>query len=156
RPPVPTSTEAPLAATCPRTSVACAMARIDPTDGTAIGTAFVEYVTAHLDARDVALATPLRSAGAGMSTFTWFAELQAPDLPAPRREPLVLRIHPVSTEAEVNAREAAVQAFVAARGFPAPQPLVVDSEPSGEHNPFGLPFMVMPKAPGTTVLRAFT
>jgi aminoglycoside phosphotransferase (APT) family kinase protein len=82
--------------------------------------------------------------GAGMDTYVYAVRFSG-TLPAEWTAPLVLRVYPSAAQTEKAEREAAVQAFVAVLGFPAPRPLFLDT--SGD--PFGLPFMIMERLPGS-------
>lgn len=93
---------------------------------------------------------PLEAADAGTTTFIWFGRLRGDELPDAYQQPLALRVFGTVEEDATLEREHSILAFVAARGFPAPVPLV--AVPSGLGNPVGLPWMVLPRVPGSALL----
>jgi aminoglycoside phosphotransferase (APT) family kinase protein len=112
------------------------------------------WVRSHVaGAADADFDGALTPATAGMTTFIWFAQLAGRDLPPPWREPIVLRVFPDASDDLVARREGEVMAFVAAHGYPVPAPLAV--VPVGPDNPLGVPWTVLPRAPGHTMLEWF-
>ncbi|MGK2950519.1 MAG: phosphotransferase family protein [Acidimicrobiales bacterium] len=88
--------------------------------------------------------------GAGFDSYIHLVQLAGPILPGAWTEPLVLRLLPSSDRHGQALREAAVQGWCAAAGYPAPEVLAVFGPDDG----FGLPAQVMERAPGTTALDA--
>lgn len=129
---------------------------VDPADPIEVGDGLLDYLRRELGDDHLTFLAAPTSAGDGMSTFIWFFQLRGSALRNAWSAPLVLRLHAHQNEVEVNDREAAVQRFVAERGYPAPDPLVVCSDLDPATNPFELPFTIMPRAPGRLVLRQVT
>jgi aminoglycoside phosphotransferase (APT) family kinase protein len=88
--------------------------------------------------------------GAGFDSYIHLVELAGAALPAAWTGPLVLRLLPSADRHEQAEREAAVQGWCAAQGYPAPEVLAVFGPDEG----FGLPAQVMERAPGATALDA--
>jgi aminoglycoside phosphotransferase (APT) family kinase protein len=88
--------------------------------------------------------------GAGFDSYIHLVQLHGPSLPPRWRAPLVLRLLPSVDRQDQAAREAAVQGWCAAQGYPAPEVLAVLAPDQG----FGLPAQVMERAPGVTALDA--
>jgi len=88
--------------------------------------------------------------GGGLDTYTYAFRLSG-SLDPHWLRPLVLRVYPSPDQQDKAKREEAVQRFVHAAGFPAPLPLLVVIRDT----PLGLPFMIMERAPGSTMLDRF-
>lgn len=88
--------------------------------------------------------------GAGFDSYIHLVELTGAVLPAAWTHPLVLRLLPSPDRQEQALREAAVQGWCAASGYPAPEVFAV----FGPEDGFGLPAQVMERAPGVTALDA--
>jgi len=125
---------------------------IDPASTTAVTDALAAYLDGRGDLDGAALAAPLEPVGTGFDTYIYFFELAGRALPAGWDGPLVLRILPSPAHGERASREAAVQRFIAAAGYPAPA--VVAWEDAGTE--LGLPFIIMQRAPGATMLSRIT
>jgi aminoglycoside phosphotransferase (APT) family kinase protein len=96
----------------------------------------------------VQLAEPPSAVGDGFDSATWVVRYSGATLPEPWRAPLVLRIKASADRAAEAEREAAIQAWVADRGYPAPRVLAVLAP--GEV--VDLPAQVMERAPGSMLL----
>jgi aminoglycoside phosphotransferase (APT) family kinase protein len=123
-------------------------ATFDPGDVVAIHDGLIQILSPMLGTISVAEG-PVRFTS-GLDTFVYAVKLDG-SLPPEWAVPLVLRIYP-SVEQRMKAEhEFAIQRFVTARGFPAPEPLHVNV--SGE--PWGLPFMIMQRATGSSAMDRF-
>ena len=90
--------------------------------------------------------------GMGFDSFIHRLDLGGPALPQEWREPLIVRLLPTPDRAPQAEREATVQGWCADRGYAAPRVLAVLDPADG----LGLPTQVMERAPGTTMLDAFS
>lgn len=116
----------------------------DPKDLASIASTLASYTEPRVGlAAFRAEPTPL---GNGLDTYIYAFELA--DAPPPWDGPLVLRVYPNVGQADKARREEAVQIFATARGFPAATPIAVETQDS----PFGLPFMVMRRVPGSPAM----
>ena len=95
------------------------------------------------------IGTP-RRVGAGLDSFIHLLQLRGSQLPAAWVAPLVVRVLPSPDRLAQAQAEAAFQGWSAARGYPAPQVLVV-LEPD---DALGRPAQVMERAPGVTMVDA--
>jgi aminoglycoside phosphotransferase (APT) family kinase protein len=107
------------------------------------------WLEAHTGAR-VALREPAGSSGDGFDSDVYFLRLDGTALAPEWRRPLVLRVKPDGASLDDARREAAIQGWVAARGYPAPRVLAV-LEPDERS---GRPAQVMERAPGEVMLTA--
>jgi aminoglycoside phosphotransferase (APT) family kinase protein len=123
----------------------------DAADPNAVGEAFRRWAADRFGGA-VVLAEPATSTGEGFDTRIVFAQLSGEVLPANWRAPLVLRIQPSVDRIGLARREADVQNWCAAGGYPAPRVLAV-IEPG---DMLELPVQVMERAPGTTMLTSMT
>lgn len=98
----------------------------------------------------VALAEPPRSNTEGFDSEIHLVRLAGGALPAPWRQPLVLRVKADADRFEEAQQEAEVQGWLADAGFPAPRVLAVHAP--GELAPGAV--QVMERAPGTMLLDA--
>jgi aminoglycoside phosphotransferase (APT) family kinase protein len=124
---------------------------MDPRDAAAVAGALATWATARFGG-PVAVATEPRNVAGGFDSFIHAVDLSGDRLPVEWRGPLVVRMLPSPERAPQAAREAAVQGWSAERGYAAPRALAVLGPADG----FELPTQVMERAPGTTMLDAFT
>lgn len=121
---------------------------VDPRDPSSVGRALTSFVAGHLGVTGVRLAEAPEQVPHGWDTYTFFFRLEGAGIPAEWTRPLVLRLYPDAEQQPRAETEFAIQRFVSGRGFPAPRPLVlVDAG-----GPFGLPFMIMERLPGRTMV----
>jgi aminoglycoside phosphotransferase (APT) family kinase protein len=122
----------------------------DPTSADAVSSGLIEWIDRHVEGGNTArlAAAPQRSTE-GMSTHLWFVQL-AGELPAEWLTPLVLRIHPTPSDADVARREAAVMQHVGALGFPVPAPFAMVTD--GSFPALPLPWLVMPRVGSGSML----
>ena len=123
-------------------------AAFDPDDSVGLALKLVRHLAGSVGEIEVAEG-PDRYSG-GMDTYVYAIRFSG-DLPPGWRSPLVLRIYPSSEQIQKAEREAKIQRFVADQGFPAPRPLLLDTS----CEPFGLPFMLMERAPGLNAVDRF-
>lgn len=121
---------------------------LDPSQPERVAPALLEYLRAHLDAPGLTYADEPSPVGEGWETYIYGFLLVGAALDGLWAAPLILRIFPARDLAWRAEQEAAVQGFVTERGYPAPRPLAV--EPGG--GAIGLPFMIMERAEGRTLL----
>lgn len=123
-------------------------ARVDPAQAEDVTRVLTEYLTRRSDLSDVRLAEAPAAVGKGFDSFIYGFRIQccAPD--ERWLAPLILRLQRKPEYASKVRREAEVQAFMAAVGYPTPRMLAVEDEA----NAFGLPFSIMERVPGTTML----
>jgi aminoglycoside phosphotransferase (APT) family kinase protein len=125
--------------------------RVDPADHAAVGEALLPYLQARLGS-DVEFASPPEALGRGFDTFIYTFAIRSEQVDPQWLQPLVLRAYPSESEATKARREASIQEFVADRGYPALKPLAIETRDQR----FGLPFMIMRRVEGGTVLQAIT
>ncbi len=125
---------------------------IDPAQPAAVADALLPYLASRLDVPGLAYAEPLVAIGRGMDTHIYGFRLAGERLTASCVGPLVLRVYPSAGQDAKAEREFAVQRFAAAHGYPAVAPLAVELSAG----PLGLPFMVMSRAAGETLLDRLT
>jgi aminoglycoside phosphotransferase (APT) family kinase protein len=124
---------------------------VDPRDATAVAATIAGWAANQFDG-DVAVAgTPARI-GAGFDSYIHAVELAGAVLPDAWQVPLIVRLLPSPDRAPQAAREAAVQSWSAGQGYVAPQVLAVLAPDDG----LGLPTQIMERAPGITMLEAFS
>ena len=99
---------------------------------------------------DIALSEPVATRGEGFDSDVYFVRFEGTALPPEWRAPLVLRVKPDAGRTEEAEREAAVQDWVADRGYPAPRVLVVLAPREVSDRPA----QVMTRAPGAMMLDA--
>lgn len=121
----------------------------DPSDAAIAAGELARLAGERFGGRVVVTGAPT-AVGAGFDSYIHLVELAGAGLPPAWAQPLVLRLLPAADRHEQAVREAAVQAWCAAAGFPAPEVLAVFGPGEG----FGLPAQVMERAPGTTALDA--
>lgn len=96
----------------------------------------------------VQLAEPASAVGEGFDSAIWLVRYSGAALPDPWSAPLVLRIKASADRAAEAEREAAIQAWVADRGYPAPRVLAT----LGPGEVLDQPAQVMERAPGSMLL----
>lgn len=120
----------------------------DPTDIAALRDGLVRHLSLTLGPVSVGEG-PVRFAS-GLDTFVYSVTLGG-SIPPEWRAPLVLRVYPSMDQAAKAEREFAIQRFVSSRGFPAPEPLLIDVN----GGPWGVPFMIMKRAKGLPAIDRF-
>lgn len=122
-------------------------APIDPASAAAVHEALSAYLAARDDLHRARISEPPESLGSGFDSFIYTVQLTGAETPA-WSAPLVLRLQgDPATVAKVR-READVQAFLSRAGYPVPTLVAVEDA----HNAFGLPFMIMERIVGSTML----
>lgn len=121
---------------------------IDGSRADEVAAALLEYLRGLLDAPDLAFAEPPEAIGRGFDTYIYAFRLQDGAIQQEWARPLVLRLYTSTGQTTKAEQEAAVQRFAAARGYPALDPLAVEREAAA----FGLPLMIMDRAPGVPML----
>jgi aminoglycoside phosphotransferase (APT) family kinase protein len=122
----------------------------DPASPIQVAEALRAHLAKALVSPDLSYAEPPAPITRGWETYIYTFRLASP-LPDERfAGPLILRIYAGSPEgaARIAQLEYQAQAFVRQRGFPAPTPLLLDTEDTV----FGRPFMVMERVPGRPML----
>jgi aminoglycoside phosphotransferase (APT) family kinase protein len=127
------------------------MAATDPRDAPAVARALATWATQRFGGPVTVVGEPKAIAG-GFDSFIHAVDLRGGALPAEWRGPLVVRLLPSLDRAPQASRETAVQGWCADHGYAAPRALAV----LGPDDGFALPTQVMERAPGTTMLEAFT
>jgi len=122
---------------------------VDILDAAAVASVVTRWLAEHVGGQ-VTLVEPPSTAGDGLDNVIHFARFSGDAVPDAWRGPLVLRIHRTPDRLELARREAAVQEWAAALGYPAPR--VVHVFAPGEL--LALPVQVMERAPGTTMIDA--
>jgi aminoglycoside phosphotransferase (APT) family kinase protein len=124
----------------------------DPTQADAVADAALAWIRAHVPgAPDAAWAGPLEPAAEGFSTFIWFGRLRGVGLDDRWCEPVALRVYGSADDDVVLEREHAILGYVAGHGYPVAVPIVaVPARDTG--NPVGLPWMVLPRIEGRSLL----
>ncbi len=128
------------------------MAAVHPGKRADVETALAAWL--HDAMPDATLRAPIDSPGDGLSTFIWFFEPTGDHLSPGWNRPLVLRIFSTPTAGPLAQTEADVHAYVRRHGYPAPEMLHLETD--AQRSPFGLPFVVMARAPGRVMLRLAT
>ena len=120
---------------------------IDPADVEQVRAALSELLVGRLGT-EVRFAEAPEQLGRGFDTHIYAFRLEGDGVEPAWAAPLVLRLYTTPGQCEKAQREAAVQRFAAQQGYPALDPLVID----GCAASFGLPVMVMERAPGVPML----
>lgn len=120
----------------------------DPDDTVSIGAALERSLSARFGACSIVEGAD-RYRG-GIDTYVYAIRLNG-DLSPEWLAPLVLRVYPTPDQKTKAQREADAQTFAADHGISAPRPLLV--EPGWQ--PYGLPFMIMERAPGSQLVDRF-
>jgi aminoglycoside phosphotransferase (APT) family kinase protein len=124
---------------------------MDARDAPAVAAAVAAWASEHFGGPVAVDGSPSNIAG-GFDSFIHAVDLTGDELPPEWRRPLVVRMLPTHDRAPQARREAAVQGWSADHGYAAPRALAV----LGPDDGFDLPTQVMERAPGTTMLDAFT
>ena len=133
----------------PRTLPRMSVPPIDPASADAVREALAAYLAARDDTRTARIVEPPAPLGSGFDSFIYTFRLDgAAD--ARWSAPLVLRLQGKPEQALKVRREADVQAFLVAAGYPMPALLAAEDAA----NAFGLPFMIMERVPGSDDARA--
>jgi aminoglycoside phosphotransferase (APT) family kinase protein len=122
---------------------------VDPRDAVAVAEALCRWAATRFEGDVEVVGTPA-PIGRGFDSHLHLVRLAGDTLPAAWREPVVVRLLPSVDRVWQAEREATVQGWCAAHGFPAPTVHVVLTP----DELFGLPAQVMALAPGVTVLDA--
>lgn len=125
---------------------------IDPSQPEQVAQALSAYFAARDGFGGVRFAEPPAPLGRGFDTFIYGFRLEGTGLDPVWARPLVLRLYPGVDRAANAVREAAIQRFVASRGYPALDPRAIE----GADNVAGLPFMIMERVAGKTMLERIT
>lgn len=123
----------------------------DPASPAQVADALRAHLADALASPHLSYAEPPAPITTGWETYIYAFRLAPPSLPDQRfAGPLILRIYPGPLEraARVARTEYQAQAFVRERGFPAPTPLLLETEGAV----FGRPFMLMERVPGRPML----
>jgi aminoglycoside phosphotransferase (APT) family kinase protein len=124
---------------------------VDPRDASTVAGALAVWAS-HRFGGEITVAGEPKTIAGGFDSFIHAVDLTGDALPTEWRGPLVVRMLPSPDRARQAGREAAVQGWSADRGYAAPRALAV----LGPGDGFDLPTQVMERAPGTTMLDAFT
>lgn len=123
---------------------------IDPASPEAVRDALTAYLRARFPG-GFALTEPPAPLGRGFDTQIYGFRVAGEGVPDAWRHPLVLRIYRSPEEGDKAEREAAVQAYAAAKGYCALAPIATERRAA----PFGLPIMIIERIEGGTLLDAF-
>ncbi|MGB6896363.1 MAG: phosphotransferase family protein [Dehalococcoidia bacterium] len=126
----------------------------DPASPAQVADALRAHLADALASPDLSYAEPPAPITTGWETYIYAFRLASPSLSDERfAGPLILRIYPgpLPGAARVAQLEYRAQAFVRERGFPAPTPLLLETEGAV----FGQPFMLMERVPGRPMLDVF-
>lgn len=123
-------------------------ATLDPANASAVGDALIAHLRERLGSDTLAFAEAPAPLGRGFASFIYAFRLDGAGLKDAWRAPLVLRVLPDLAAGPVLDREEAVQRFVGERGYPVLSPLVTEATGAA----LGLPFMIVPRAMGGTML----
>ncbi len=121
---------------------------LDPANAANVGDALLAHLRERLGSELLAFAEAPAPLGRGFASFIYAFRLDGQGLPDTWRAPLVLRVLPDAAAGPVLAREESVQRFVGAGGYPVLVPLAFDVTGAA----LGLPFMLVPRAMGGTML----
>ena len=121
---------------------------IDPASANSVHEALAAYLAAREDLRSACIVEPPAPLGSGFDSviYTFRVGGEVPD--ARWSAPLVLRLQGNPAAVSKVRREADIQTFLIDAGYPVPALLATE----GADNPFGLPFMIMERVPGGTLL----
>jgi len=123
---------------------------IDASNAAEVATPLLGDLRKRLGSPELAYAETPQSLGRGTSSFIYSFRLTGTATDA-WTVPLVVRILLAANWGPTLVREDAIQRFVAAHGYPALVPLALEAEGDGV---LGLPFMVVPRVMGGTMLAA--
>jgi aminoglycoside phosphotransferase (APT) family kinase protein len=121
----------------------------DPRSSTDVALVLSAWLADQFGGAVESIETP-RAIGTGFTTLIHFVRFCGDRLPVSWCAPLVVRIHPTRSEAHVAQREAAIQEWCCAQGYPAPKVLALFAP--GEL--LDLPVQVMERGPSATLLDA--
>jgi aminoglycoside phosphotransferase (APT) family kinase protein len=122
--------------------------QIDPASTEHVTRALTDYLGQRRDLTGLRLAGAPAPVGNGFDSFIYGFRIDCETSDRRWLAPLVLRLQRKPEYAPKARREADVQAFMAQAGYPTPALLAVEDE----SNAFGLPFAIMERVPGTTML----
>jgi aminoglycoside phosphotransferase (APT) family kinase protein len=120
----------------------------DPDDTASIRSALEGFLAARFG--DIEITDGPDRFGSGMDTYVYAIRLRG-SLPDGWLDPLVLRVFPTPAQKDKARCEAAAQTFAADSGISTPRPLLVELA----WEPYGLPFMIMERAPGAQLVDRF-
>jgi aminoglycoside phosphotransferase (APT) family kinase protein len=124
---------------------------IDPSRPDEVASALLTHLRERLGVSTLTFAEEPQPVGRGFASFIYGFRLGGMPPPA-WAAPLIVRILPSGRDESVLEREAAIQRFVARRGYPALEPLAVETHAGA----LGLPFTVMPRVAGSTMFERIT
>jgi len=124
---------------------------VDPSQREQVTSALAEYLRARPEHREISYVETPEQLSDGTDTFVYGFRLKSADAGSPWSAPLVLRIFRSNEDRERAERETSVQRFAADRGYPTPPILAFERD--GAH--LGLPFAIMQRAAGLTLLKRF-
>jgi aminoglycoside phosphotransferase (APT) family kinase protein len=124
---------------------------VDPRAAREVADAVAGWAAARFGGRVQVVGEPT-AIGIGFDSYIHRLDLGGPDLPDAWRGPLIVRLLPSPDRAPQAEREATVQRWCGDQGYAVPQVLAVLHPADG----LGLPVQVMERAPGTTMLDAFS
>jgi len=113
-----------------------------------VAAALLAYLRERLGIRDLGYVDSPTAFSDGWETYTYHFQLQGPALPAGFDRPLILRIYASPNGARRAEHEFAAQRCLGPRGYPVPQPLLLEKT----SDLFGGPFFLMERAPGRMAL----
>ena len=125
---------------------------VDPASSEDVRRALSEYLTQRGDCPLRASSTAPAPIGNGLDSFIYGFRLDGGTSDARWLTPLVLRLQRKPEHAAKARREAEIQSFMATAGYPTPALLAVEDA----SNALGLPFSIMERVPGTTMLARIT
>lgn len=121
---------------------------IDYTNDEDVAPALLGYLAACLNADGLRFAEPPEQISHGWETYIYAFRLAGDAIDPAWAAPLILRVYPGDDDAEKAEREAAIQRFVADQGYPAPRPLLLETD----ERHLGRPFMIMERSAGLPLL----
>ena len=124
---------------------------VDPSIANEVSAPLLQYLRHRLPQAAVRYGEALEQVGHSTSAYVYGFRLEGNCDPQ-WTEPLVVRIGTTRQQGPAMEREAAVQQFVADRAYRTPRLLAVEVVA----NPLGLPFTIMERVPGRTMLEEFT
>jgi len=122
---------------------------IDPSRPDEVASALLTHLRERLGSPALAYVDPPQAMGRGAASFIYSFRLTGTAAEG-WTAPMVLRIMPTEGDAPVLEKEAAIQRFVVGHGYPAVEPRAIVTS----RDAIGLPFAVMPRVMGGTLLEA--